>query len=126
MEIVNIQKYIHTSPRKLRLVAGMVRKMRPAQAVLSLRFTNKAAAQPLIKAIETALANARQQKLTEEMVAFKSLEVNEAVRMRRMRAGSRGRGKPYKKRMSHIKVVLTSELPEQKVKASAVTVKEKE
>lgn len=109
MEAITIQKNIHTSPRKLRLVADMVRKMGPKQALNSLRFTNKAAAQPLSKAILTALANAKQQKLDEESLVFKSVEINDGPRMRRFRAQARGRANPYKKRMSHIKIVLSDE-----------------
>ncbi len=110
MEIVSIQKNIHTSPRKLRLVADMVRKMDPNRSLQVLRLTNKAAARPLLKAIQTALANARERKLDESGLSFKNLEINEGMAMKRYRAGTRGRIKPYKKRTSHIKIVLTDDL----------------
>ena len=109
MEIITIQKNIHTTPRKLRLVADMVRKMKPGAALQVLAFTNKAAAEPLSKAIKTVLANAAQQKLDQESLVFKSLEINEGLKYRRVRAGARGRAKPYKRRMSHIKIVLSDE-----------------
>lgn len=109
MEITTIQKHVHTSPRKLKLVADMVRTMKPASALNTLRFTNKAAADPLAKAIKTVLANARQQNLSEESLSFKALEINEGPSGRRYHAGTRGRAKPYKKRTSHIKIVLTNE-----------------
>lgn len=118
MEILSIQKFIHTSPRKLRLVADMVRKMEPVRAVKTLEFTNKAAALSLGKAIKTAIANAKQQNLNEENLIFKSLEINEAQKMGRMNAGSRGRANPYKKRWSHIKIVLTDEAVIKEVKES--------
>lgn len=88
----------------------MVRKMGPRQALNSLRFTKKSAASPLSKAISTALANARQQKVDEEILVFKSMEINEGPRMRRFRAQARGRANPFKRRMSHIKIVLSDEL----------------
>lgn len=106
MEIQTIQKYIHTSPRKLRLVADMVRKMSPSQAVALLQATPKAAADDLKQAIKTVLANAKQQGLDPQQVNFKKIEIDESVKMRRFRAGTRGRVKPYKRRMSHIKIVL--------------------
>ena len=109
MEITTIQKYIHTSPRKLRLVADMVRKMTPTQALNVLRITPKYAAQDLIKALETVLANAKQQGAEVDKVSFKALEIDESMKMRRFRAGTRGRVKPYKRRMSHIKIVLSDE-----------------
>lgn len=109
MEITTNQKYIGSTPRKLRLVADMVRKMNPAQALLTLGFTPKYAAQYLSKAIKTALANAKIQKLDAEKLVFKRIEINEGPKLKRFRAGTRGRAKPYVKRMSHIKIVLTDE-----------------
>lgn len=118
MEITTIQKYIHTSPRKLRLLADMVRKMKPYRALDVLRVTPKAAAKDLEKALQTVLANAKQQGLDAEKVNFKKIEINESMKMRRFRAGTRGRVKPYKRRMSHIKIVLTDDLSEKfKVKS---------
>ena len=108
MEAKTIQKFIHTSPRKLMLVAQMVRNMDPNKALLALRFTNKASAEDLSKAIKTALANAKQKGMSS--IAFKALEINEAPRQKRFRAGAKGRAKPYKKRMSHIKIVLSDDL----------------
>jgi large subunit ribosomal protein L22 len=111
MQYLSIQKNINSSPRKLRLVADMVRKMRPEDAVETLKFTNQAAATPLAKAIKTAVANAS----GATNLSFKSIEVNEGMKMRRYRVGTagRGRGRPYKKRFSHIKVVLTDEIIEE-------------
>lgn len=106
MEITTIQKYIHTSPRKLRLVADMVRKMEPAKALDILKFTPKMAAKDLSKAVKTVIANAKQSGLEENKLVFKSIEINEGPRMKRVRAGSKGRAKPYQRKMSHIKIVL--------------------
>ena len=108
MEIQAIQKYIHTAPRKLRLVADMIRKLSPEKALETLRFTNKSAAGDLIKAIKTVVANAKTKGM--ENINFKSVEVNEGSRMKRFRAGAKGRARPYKRRMSHIKIVLTDDL----------------
>lgn len=109
MEVTTIQKHIHTSPRKLKLVADMVRRMKPASALRTLKFTNKGAATPLSKAIETVLANAKQQNLVEEKLTFAKIEINEGPAGKRYHAGTRGRAKPYKKRTSHIKIVLTDD-----------------
>lgn len=107
MEVATIQKYIHTPPRKLRLVLGLVRRTEPVRALDILRVTPKAAAKQLEKALEVALANAKQQGLDASKLTFKKIEINEGTKMRRFRAGTRGRVKPYKKRMSHIKIVLS-------------------
>lgn len=105
MEAQTIQKYVHTSPRKFRLVADLVRKMTPDKALETLRFTNKAASLDLIKAIKTVMANAKTKGM--ENINFKVVEINEGSRMKRFRAGAKGRARPYKRRMSHIKIILT-------------------
>jgi large subunit ribosomal protein L22 len=108
MEFITIQKNIGSSPRKLRLVAGMVRKMDPYAALQVLQFTSNAAAQPLLQAIKTVVANAG----SREGIAFKSIEINEGLKAKRYRVGTagRGRGRPYKKRMSHIRIILTDDV----------------
>lgn len=106
MTYTNVQKNVGDSPRKLRLVADMVRSMTPDQAVEVLRFTNKAAAPSLARAIKTAIANAGKK----EGLRFEKIEINEGMKMRRYRGAARGRMRPYKKRMSHIKIVLNDEI----------------
>jgi len=110
MEAQTIQRYIHISPRKLRLVADMIRTMTPTKALDILQVTPKYAAKDLIKALQTVLANAKVAGMDLQKIEFKKLEIDESMKMRRFRAGTRGRVKPYKKRMSHIKIVLSDEL----------------
>lgn len=106
---MTIQKNINSSPRKLRLVAEMIRKMKPEEAIEVLQFTNKAAARPLANAIKTVLANGGNQAT----LSFEKIEINEGPKLKRVRAtGGRGRGRPYKRRWSHIKIVLTDEVVE--------------
>lgn len=107
MEARTIQKFIHISPRKLRLVADMIRKTEPNKALEILKFTNKAAAAALAKAIKTVLANAKARGA--ENMLFKTIEVNEGPKLKRFRAGARGRIRPYERKMSHIKIVLASQ-----------------
>ena len=105
-----IQKNIDSSPRKLRLVADMLKKMTPDQAVEILKYTPRAGAEPMMKAIKTAIANAG----SGERLAFKSIEINEGLKLKRYRVGTagRGRGRPWRRRYSHIKIVLTDEIME--------------
>lgn len=121
MEAVAIQKFIHSTPRKLRLVADMVRKTEPQKALEVLQFTHKAAALDLSKAIQVAVANAKQKGM--ENILFKSIEINEGPKMRRYRAGARGRVKPFKRRMAQIRIVLTDNL---NVKSQSENLKVKE
>lgn len=110
MEYTTIQKNIGDSPRKLRLVADMIRKMKPEQAIEMLSFTNRAAASPLAKAIKTAVANSN----GKGSLVFKKIEINEGMKMKRNRVGTAGRGRsrPFRRRLSHIKIVLTDEVAE--------------
>lgn len=114
MDIISTQKYIHTSPRKMRLVVDMIKKMRPATSLNTLRFTSKAAAKDLQDVINTAIANAKQGGLDLEKVYFKKIEVNEGPVMKRFKPASKGRALPFKRRMSHVKIVLSDEAKETK------------
>ena len=109
MEITHIQKNIHTSPRKMRLVADMVRKMSPMSALQVLDFTPKAAAKYLSKVIKTSVANAAMQNLDASVLVFKRLEVNEGYRMKRMRAAGRSRRRPYVRKTSQVMIVLSDQ-----------------
>jgi large subunit ribosomal protein L22 len=72
-----------------------------------LRYTNKAPAKFLYKAIQSALTNAKNTLSTgEDMLQFKVLTVEEGRKLKRFRPGGRGMAKPYVHKYSHIKVVL--------------------
>lgn len=102
-----IQKYIRTSPRKLRLVADAVRALSPEKALLYLKFTGKAAAEPLYKAIKQAVASAKDQKgLEVSKLAFKTLDVMEGPTYKRFQPVSRGMAHSIFKRTAHIRVEL--------------------
>lgn len=107
MEIIAESKYIRISPRKLALVAKAMRGLSPQVALGKLQFITKSAALPLAKTIKSALANAQNNtKLEIENFKIKRLEILTGSSFKRWRPVSRGRAHPYKKRTSHIKVIL--------------------
>lgn len=107
MEARAVSKYVRMSPQKVRLVGDMVRGRDAAEALTLLRFTNKAAARPVAKAIASAVANAQDKfGLEAEDLYVAELKVDEGPTLRRGRAGARGRYKPILKRSSHITVVV--------------------
>lgn len=106
MQIKSISKFILTSPKKLREVAFLVKGFSALEAINRLPFVKKDAAGVLQKALTTAVANARQKGFSDSALSIKEIQINEGPRMKRFRAGSRGRAKPYKKRMSHIRIIL--------------------
>ena len=109
MDIISTQKYLVSSPRKIREVARLIKKLNPREAIDMLPFVGRRAYLPLKKVIATALANAKQTGVADETtLAFKEIQIGEGPRLKRWQAGARGRAKPYKRRMAHIRVVLTT------------------
>lgn len=106
MEVTTTQKFIRTSPRKLREVAALVRKMTPEKAIETLPHIRKRAANPILKALKTAVANASQKGAVLGDLVLKEIQINEGPSYKRWRAGGRGMVKPYKKRTSHIRIVV--------------------
>lgn len=106
-EYKSVQKYLVMGPRKLRLVVAMAKKLSPVTAVEKLPFVSKRATEPLVKVIKAAIAQARVQGVADTDLIFKEIQINEGPRLKRGKAASRGRYHPFKRRMSHIRVVLT-------------------
>ena len=96
------------SPRKIRLVTALIKKMKPVEAVEKLPFVQKRSGLEIAKVIKNALASARNAGITDTDLVFKEIQVNEGPRLKRGRAASRGRWHPFKRRMSHIRIVLTT------------------
>lgn len=108
MEITSTQKFIRLSPRKVRPVVAMIKKMTPSKAVEMLPYVAKRSAMPLAKVIKSAIANAAQRGIGSEDLMFKEIQIGEGPRLKRGQPVSRGRFHPIKKRMSHIRVTLTT------------------
>lgn len=114
MQAISTQKFVKITPRKLRLIADMVRKMSPSEAMETLPFVNRNGVAEVKKTINTAIANARVKGMNEENLKFKTLEINEGPRLKRFRPVSRGMAHGYVRQMSHIRVVLEEKKVEKK------------
>ncbi len=106
MDIIATQKYILTSPKKLRPIADMAKKLKPAEAIARLPFVGKMAAADLIKVIKTAIANAVNRGISADTLVFKEIQIGEGPRLKRGQPVSRGQWHAIKKRMAHIRVIL--------------------
>ena len=107
MEVKASARYIRMSPRKVRLVLGIVRGMTVAKAREQLRFMNKAAAEPVLKLINSAVANALNNfGLAEETLKVKTIVADGGPILYRYRPRAMGRASPIRKRTSHITVTL--------------------
>lgn len=108
MEAKATIKHAKISPRKLRFLTGTIKAMKPAIALDYLGLSQKRTAKMLWKAIKSAVDNGKTvYNMLPEKMEFKTLAIDEGVFLKRYRAGSRGSGKTYKRKTSHITVVIT-------------------
>ncbi|PIY68738.1 50S ribosomal protein L22 [Candidatus Roizmanbacteria bacterium CG_4_10_14_0_8_um_filter_39_9] len=109
MEFTAYFHNIHSSPKKLRTVIADIKKLTPVEALDRLLYSPKKTAQIFYKAIKSVIDNAKYTlKANADMLQFKTLVVEQGQVLKRYQAGGRGTVKPYKKRFSHIKIVLKS------------------
>jgi len=108
MDVHAIAKYVRMSPRKVRLVTGMLRGLKIDAARTQLAFLPKAASLPVLKVLNSAAANAVNNfKLDESELIIKTATADQGPALKRWRARAMGRAAPIKKRTSHITIVLT-------------------
>ena len=99
---------VRVSPRKLNLVAGLIRNQTAAQAVATLTFSKRRIAQQVRKTLESAIANAENNhQLDVDRLVVSRAEVGKSVVMRRFQARGRGRSARIEKWFSHLKIVVT-------------------
>jgi len=120
---------VDQTPRKVGLVAGLVRGRTVADALVILENVPKRAAMPVKKAIASAAANASNNHgLDGKTLEITTLSVTSGPRLKRFKPASRGRALPFQKRSSHILVEVSGlEKPKKKpaaTKAVEASVKE--
>ncbi len=107
MEIIAQSKSVKIAPRKVRLVVDALRRKSIREAIDMLKLIRKRSAGVLMKVLKSAISNAANTgKLKEDDLAIKSIDVFEGPSLKRYRPSTRGRVHPYKKRSSHIKIIL--------------------
>lgn len=124
MEYKAFTKSVQVAPRKVRLLADLVRKQNIDNALLNLTFLKKRGGSVLEKTLRSALANALSRNASKEALRIKSIEVSGGPAYKRYHPSTRGRIHPYKKRTSHITVILSDEV-NSKVKSEKSKVKVK-
>ena len=111
MEARAIAKYIRIAPRKVRLLADLIRGKRVEEALNLLHFTPKRAAVPVEKVLRSAVSNAMNSdegaNVDPEDLIISEIQVNEGPTMRRYKPGAMGRASTIRKRSSHILVVVS-------------------
>jgi large subunit ribosomal protein L22 len=98
---------IRVSPRKLNLVAGLIRGKRAQDAVAQLTFSKRRIAVTVKKTLESAIANAENNhSLDVDRLVVSKAEVGRAMVMKRFHARGRGRASTVEKWFSHLKIVV--------------------
>jgi large subunit ribosomal protein L22 len=111
-----IARNVRVSPRKLNLVAGLIRGRSAQDAVATLTFSKRRIAQTVKKTLESAIANAENNhQLDVDRLVVTRADVGRAVVMKRFHARGRGRSSKVEKWFSHLTIVVA----EQTVQAPA-------
>lgn len=126
MEFTAQTKSVRISPRKVRLVADSIRKLSLDTALNTLTVVKKRGSYPLLKTLESAVSNAvNNGKAQKDNLFIKSIDVTEAQALKRYHPSTRGRIHPYKRRGSHITIVLAEKVKvEEKKKEGKIEKKE--
>jgi len=112
MEVRSIYKYARISPFKVREVTREIQGLPVSAALDLLAFTPKKASFLIGKTLKSAIANAENNaNLKPEGLVVKEAIVGEGPTLKRMMARARGSGSSILKRTSHIRIVLSDEIP---------------
>lgn len=104
---------LRIAPRKVRLVADLVRGEKLQRARHDLQFSTKRASVDILKLLNSAVSNAKNknENLNEDSLFIKKIVVDEGQKMKRFRPVSRGRAHPIEKKTSHITIILEESEP---------------
>lgn len=100
-------RYLRIAPRKVRLVADLIRGKSVEEAQMILNFAVKKASQPLLKLLKSAISSARNNLQIEESNLYvQKILVDEGPKYKRWRARARGRASEIQKKTSHVTIIL--------------------
>lgn len=122
MAVQAIAKGIQMSPRKVAVVAALVRGRSVEDALTILSHTPRRSAQPVIKVINSAKANAdHNHGYKPATLQITEIFVTPGPRIKRFRPAAHGRALPFQRKSSHIRVVVDGEKREVKKPAATAT-----
>ena len=110
MEATAHLRHLRMAPRKIGVVAALVRGKAVGDAIAILKFTRRAAAAPVKKLIESAVANASDRSKGQvdiDRLFVKAISVDQGPTQRRFMPRAMGRASRINKKSSHIHVVLS-------------------
>ena len=120
MPVQAVARGVRMSPRKVGVVAGLVRGRTVADALVILSHVPRRASLPVLKVIESARANAdHNHNIKPDTLKIVSIFVTPGPRLKRFRPAAHGRALPFQRRTSHISVIVEGETRVAKKPASA-------
>ena len=112
MEAVAKLKNVPSSPRKMRLVAGLVRGLNVTKALALLKFEANSGAEKIEKLLLSALSNWQQKnedaRIEDSNLYIKEIKVDEGKMLKRLRPAPQGRGHRIRKRSNHVTLIIDS------------------
>lgn len=112
MQSTSTLRYLRIAPRKVRLVADLIKGKNVAEAKAILKYATKGAAEPLQKTLQSAIAGATHNlQLQEGNLYVSKVTVSEGPKLKRYRPRARGRAYPIQKKTSHITVIVDEIAP---------------
>jgi len=110
MPVLAVAKGVRMSPRKVAVVAALVRGRSVADAITILEHTPRRTALPVKKTVMSAAANAdHNHNLKPDTLRIVEISVTAGPRLKRYRPAAHGRALPFQRRTSHIRVVVDGE-----------------
>lgn len=107
MKVTAKLRYLRIAPRKVRLVADLIRDKSATEAQTILNFTTKKAAPVLLKLLKSAVANAKNNfQLEEKNLYLSKILVDEGPKYKRWMPRARGMASEIQKKTSHVTLIL--------------------
>jgi large subunit ribosomal protein L22 len=112
MEAKAQARFVRVTPMKARRVVDLIRGRQAAEAIAVLEFAPQSASEPVLKVVQSAIANARvkadraSEPFDERLLVVQEAYVDEGPTLKRFRPRAQGRAFRIRKRTSHITVVV--------------------
>jgi large subunit ribosomal protein L22 len=108
MEVQALTRYARMSPKKMREVANIIQGRKAPEAVDYLGLIPRKSARLIAKTLKSAIANAENNNnLSADSLIVKLAIIENGPVLKRFKAGARGTAMPRRKKMSHIRIVLS-------------------
>ncbi|MBO5698381.1 MAG: 50S ribosomal protein L22 [Bacteroidaceae bacterium] len=98
--------FVRIAPRKVKIVLNLIRNKPCDEAMAILKYTPKAACEPLYKLLKSAMANAENKNMDVTRLYVAACSVDQGPTLKRIRARDKGRAYRINKKTSHINITL--------------------